>query len=196
VIGFFAWSSLSTAPPEPERRITYWLTVQKMRDGEEYEEPVESAGQEVFESGWKFRLNIVGRRPGYFYLLNEVPASSGAIGYSLLFPSPSINNGSARAPAHQPIHTGWYFLTGGDGVERLWLVWTEQAVSELEVIKGVVNPRDKGMINDPNRLRSIRELLNKYSEALPEIEADMINKRTDVKTWAGLLVHPVELKRR
>jgi serine/threonine protein kinase len=196
VIGFFAWSSLSTMPPEPERQITYWLTVQKMRDGKEYEEPFESAGQEIFESGWKFRLNGVGPQTGYFYLLNEVPASGGAIGYSLLFPSPSINNGSARMSARQPIQTGWYLLSGGDGTERLWLVWAEQAVSELEAVKGAVNPKDKGVINDQNQLHAIRELLNKHSQVEPEVKTEKINKQTDVKVRSGLLVHPVELRRR
>jgi serine/threonine protein kinase len=196
VIGLFAWWSLSTTPPEPERQITYWLTVQKMRDGKEYEEPFESAGQEIFESGWKFRLNGVGPQTGYFYLLDEVPASGGGVGYSLLFPSPSINNGSARAPANRPIQTGWYLLSGGDGTERLWLVWAEQAASELEAVKGAVNPKDKGMINDQSRLRAIRELLSKYSHVEPEIKTDKINKQTNVKGQAGLLVHPIELSRR
>jgi serine/threonine protein kinase len=196
VIGFFAWSSLITAPPEPERRVTYWLTVQKMRDGKEYEEPFESAGQETLESGWKFRINCVGGRPGYFYLLNEVPASSGAIGYSLLFPSPSINSGSARIEAHQPIQTGWYFLSGGDGAERLWLVWAAQAVGELEAVKGVFNPQDKGMIKDRNRLHAIRQLLNEHFQSQPETQTDLVNKQTVVKVRAGLLAHPVELRRR
>jgi hypothetical protein len=196
VIGLFAWSSLSTTPPEPERQIAYWLTVQKMRDGKGYEEPFESAGQEVFESGWKFRLNGVGPQTGYFYLLDEVPASGVGVGYSLLFPSPSINNGSALAPANQPIQTGWYLLSGGDGTERLWLVWAEQAVSELEAVKGAVNPKDKGMINDQSRLRAIRELLSEHSHIEPEIKTDKINKQTNVKGRVGLLVHPIELSRR
>src|SRR5262249_12350599 len=62
VIVFFVWlrpkSSIPPATPAPERRISYSLTVQKMRDGREYQEPFEATGQEIFESGWKFKLNL------------------------------------------------------------------------------------------------------------------------------------------
>jgi hypothetical protein len=199
VIGYFAWPSFSSAPgppPELERQITYWLTVQKMREGRMYEDPFDSAGQETLESGWKFRLNGVSPQTGYFYLLNETPASNGAAGYSLLFPSPSINDGSARAPARQPIQTGWYLLGGADRSEKLWLVWAERAVSELEAVKGVFNPVDKGVISDQNRLHAIRELLSKHSQAETGVKMEKINERMVVKGRAGLLAQPVELRRR
>ncbi len=201
-IAFFAWpalrhkSSNSTSAPAPERQITYWLTVQKMRGGREYEEPFESTGREIFESGWKFRLNLVSPQPGYFYMLNEGPASSGAISYSLLFPSPSINEGSARTGADQPIQTGWYILSEHQGTERLWLIWSAQAVSELEAVKGVFNSTDKGVINNQNRLYAIREFLNKHSQAKPEVKTDKVNRRTEVKGLAELIIHLVELEHR
>jgi hypothetical protein len=69
-------------------------------------------------------------------------------------------------------------------------------VGELEAVKGAVNPKDKGVINDQNQLHAIRELLKKHSQAKSEINTNEINKQTDVKDSANLLVHPVELRRR
>src|SRR5262249_44612336 len=88
--GFFALSSLRPQAGTPpagraaERQIGYSLTVQRMRDGRPYQKPFESTGQEIFESGWKFKLNFSAPESGYVYLLNEGPTEGGAISYSLL----------------------------------------------------------------------------------------------------------------
>jgi serine/threonine protein kinase len=200
VIGFFVWSRpKSSTPPAtqtPERRISYSLTVQKMRDGREYQEPFESTGQEIFESGWKFRLNFNSPQPGYFYLLNEGPTSEGAIRYTLLFPSPSINNGSAQTPANQQIQTGWYIMGEHEGTERLWLVWAAQAVRELEAVKRVVNPRDKGVISSAAELNEVRELLNNHAQSKPEVKIDKLGRRTELTSHGDLLLHLFELEHR
>jgi len=200
VIVFFVWqrpeSSTPPATQAPERRISYSLTVQKMRDGREYQEPFESTGREIFESGWKFRLNFNSPQPGYFYLLNEGPTSEGAVSRALLFPSPSINNGSAQTSANQRIQTGWYLLSEHKGTERLWIVWAAQAVRELESLKGVVNPRDKGVISGEAELNEVRELLNKYAQSKPEVNIDKLGRRTEVTSRGDLLLHLFELEHR
>jgi serine/threonine protein kinase len=200
VIGFLVWSrpkySTPPATQAPERQISYSLMVQKMRDGREYQEPFESTGQEIFESGWKFRLNCVSPQPGYFYLLNEGPTSEGAIRYTILFPSPSINNGSAQASANLQIQTGWYFLGERKGTERLWLVWAAQAVRELEAVKGAVNPKDKGVISGAAELNEVRELLNKHSQSKPGVKIDKLGRRTEVTSHGDLLLHLFELEHR
>jgi serine/threonine protein kinase len=200
VIVFFVWPRLkSSTPPAtqaPERQISYSLTVQKMRDGREYQEPFEATGQEIFESGWKFKLNFKSPQPGYFYLLNEGPTSEGAIRYVLLFPSPLINDGSAQTPANQQIQTGWYLLSERKGTERLWLVWAAQAVRELEAVKGLVNPRDKGVISSAAELNEVRELLNKHAQSKPEVKIDKLGSRREVTSRSDLLLHLFELEHR
>jgi hypothetical protein len=199
-IVFFVWlrpkSSTPPTTPAPERQISYSLTVQKMRNGMEYQEPFEATGQEIFEGGWKFRLNRVSPQPGYFYLLNEGPTSKGAIKYVLLFPSPSINNGSAQTSANRQIQTGWYLLGEHEGTERLWLVWAAQAVRELEAVKGLVNPRDKGVISSASELNEARELLNKHAQSKPEVKIDKLGRRTEVSSHGDLLLHLFELEHR
>jgi serine/threonine protein kinase len=200
VIGFLVWSrpesSSQPATQAPERQISYSLTVQKMRDGREYEEPFEATGQEIFESGWKFKLNLNSPQSGYLYLLNESPTSEGAIRYTLLFPFPSINNGSAQTSANQQIQTGWYNLIERKGTERLWLVWAAQAVRELEAVKGVVNPRDMGVISSAAELNEVRELLNKHAQSKPEVKIDKLGRRTEVTSRGDLLLHLFELEHR
>ncbi len=74
-------------PAETERDLSYMLTVQKMRGGRPYQEPFESSGQEIFENGWKFRMNINSPQTGYLYLLNEGPAEGRRNNLQHAFPS-------------------------------------------------------------------------------------------------------------
>ena len=200
---WYSTRSKPAAPADlsaPERRISYSLTVQRMRDGVPYREPFESIGQEILESGWKIRFRFSSSQPGYLYLLNEGAPSNGAISYNVLFPFPSINNGSAQMSAGQPIQTGWNFLSQRAGTERLLLVWSSKAASELEEVKDVVNPKDKGLISDPAKLSAVRMFLNRHSlsrpEAKPEISVDKDKKQTEVTSRGAVLVHSFELEHR
>jgi serine/threonine protein kinase len=197
-IGFFIWSSLqsNSAPPAPERRITYSLTVQKMRDGKEFEEPFESTASQVFDSGWKFRLNLTSPQSGHLYLLNENLAVNGAISFYLLFPFPTINNGSAQMIADQRLQTGWYVMSERKGAERLWLVWSAQPAGELEAVKGVVNPKEKGLISNPSQLYAVREFLNKHNQSPLEVETEKSVKQTNVRGREETIVHLIELEHR
>jgi hypothetical protein len=87
-------------------------------------------------------------------------------------------------------------LSEHPGTERLWLVWAAQAVSELEAVKGVFNPKDKGVITDQRLLYSVRELLNGRSREPAEVKIDKIHKHTDVVSRSETIVHLVELEHR
>jgi serine/threonine protein kinase len=149
--------ALESAPHE--RVITYSIIVQKMRNGEAFEEPFEASGHENFESGWKFRFRVVSPQSGYLYLLNEGPASGGDANYRIIFPISSVNHGSARVEANRQVLTGWYVFSERPGVEKLWVVWAALAAQPLEAIKDKVNPVDQGVVSDTTRRDSIREWL-------------------------------------
>jgi serine/threonine protein kinase len=70
----------------PRREISYYLSVQKMRDGKPYEEPFRSSGREIFESGYKFKTVLKSDADGYLYLFNEGKNKKGEIEYYLLHP--------------------------------------------------------------------------------------------------------------
>ena len=188
----------SSAPPpattSPQRTLNYWLTVQKMRDGKPYQEQFDSSGQEIFENGWKFRFNASSPHTGHLYLLNEGPAEGGQTTYNLLFPTPSFNNGSPQLSADQLMQTGWYVFDEHQGTEKFWIVWAAQPVAELEAVKGVVNPQDKGEIGDKGQREAIRNLLAKEGSNKPEVEKDRSKKQTHVKGRSDVLVNLVELE--
>lgn len=183
-------------PPAPAetRDLSYKLTVQKMRNGRPYQEEFESSGQEIFENGWKFRMNMNSPQTGYLYLLNEGPVEGGDITYNLLFPAPSMNAGSPYLAANQKIQTGWMVFDENQGTEKFWMIWSAEAVPELEAVKGVVNPTDKGEIKDSGQSKAVREFLKKYAGTPPAAEKDKNKKQTNVKANSNVLVHHVELE--
>jgi hypothetical protein len=66
----------------------------------------------------------------------------------------------------------------------------------LEAVKGLVNPRDKGVISSAAELNEVRELLNKHAQSKPEVKFDKLRRRTDVTSRGALLLHLFELEHR
>src|SRR5687768_16847951 len=67
VIGINAWrgkrntpvvSPPTTITPTAEPRLTYWITVQKFKDGKPYQDPFDLAGEINFEANYQIRLSI------------------------------------------------------------------------------------------------------------------------------------------
>ena len=187
-------ANLETPAPAETRDLSYKLTVQKMRNGRPYQEEFESSGQEIFENGWKFRMHMNSPQTGYLYLLNEGPAEGGEITYNMLFPAPSNNSGSPYLAANQKIETGWMVFDENQGTEKFWMVWAAEPVPELEAVKGVVNPTDKGEIKDSGQSKAVREFLKKHSSTPPVAEKDKNKKQTNVKGNSPVVVHHVELE--
>jgi serine/threonine protein kinase len=177
-----------------EQSLAYSLTVQKMRDGKPYQSEFESSGQEIFENGWKFRMNLNSPNEGYLYLLNEGPADGDAVTYNMLFPEAKTNNGSPRVTADQKLQTAWMRFDDHQGTEKFWIVYSPTAVKELEAVADKVNERDQGEIKDSAQARALRDFLQKHSSPKPEVTKDSAKKQTTVKAKADVLVNYVELE--
>jgi len=177
-----------------ERNLNYWLTVQKMRDGRPYQDQFESSGQEIFENGWKFRMNISSAPEGYLYLLNEGPVAGGLATYNMLFPEPKTNGGSSRVSADQKLQTAWMRFDEHQGTEKFWIVWAAAPVKELDDVTGVVNAQQKGEISDASQAKAVRDFLAKHSSPKPEVAKDSAGEKTTVKGRGDVLVSNVELK--
>jgi len=182
------------APSATERLLSYGLTVQKMREGRPYQDPFESSGQEIFENGWKFRMNISSPQEGYLYLLNEGPAAGDATTYNMLFPETKTNNGSSRVAADQKLQTAWMRFDDHQGTEKFWLVWSASPVKELEAVTDAVNEKDQGEIKDSGKARDVQEFLKKHSSPKPEVAKDSAKKQTTVKGRGDALVSFIELE--
>ncbi len=184
-----------TPPPAAvERQLNYGLKVQKMRNGQPFQDPFDSSGQEIFENGWKFRLNMTSPQEGYLYLLNEGPTADGATTYNVLFPEGKTNGGSPRVTANQKLETAWMRFDDHQGTEKFWIVWSMTPVKELDAVKGTVNDQDQGEIKDSAQARAVRDFLNKHSSPKPEITKDSTRKQTVVKGKGDALVSFIELE--
>ena len=181
-------------PTVAERSVAYSLTVQKMRDGKPYQGEFQSSGQEIFENGWKFRMNMTSPQDGYLYLLNEGPAGGDAATYNVLFPEAKTNNGSAQVIANKKLQTAWMRFDDNQGTEKFWMVWAASPVKELEAVKDVVNDRDQGEIKDPTKAKSVREFLNQHASPKPEVTKDSDKEQTLIKGRGDALVSLLELK--
>src|SRR5206468_3929475 len=76
----------AVAPVGPEQSLTYWLTVQEMLNNKPLGKPVDSAGDNTFRGGGKFRFNVRPIQSGALYLLNVGPGKNGSDEYHILFP--------------------------------------------------------------------------------------------------------------
>lgn len=144
-----------TTTEETSNSFTYWLTVQKMRDGKEFEDSFKSNGEETFEKGDKFRLNVSSPNPGYLYVVNEGPPEPNSTSFVMIYPSQTINNGSATLGANQPVQSDWTIFRGPAGAENFWIVWSASPVMQMESAK---NEAFKGTLGDQN-LVTVKEFL-------------------------------------
>jgi tRNA A-37 threonylcarbamoyl transferase component Bud32 len=188
----FVWKRGSLPAPR-EQTLAYSLTVQKLRDGKPFQDEFESSGQEIFENGWKFRMNLNSPQDGYLYLLNEGPAGD-AVTYNLLFPEAKTNNGSPKVSADQKLQTAWMSFDDHQGTEKFWIVLSAAPVKELEVVTNAANEVDQGQIKDSAQARALRDYLQMHSTPKPEVAKDSARKQTTVKGKGDVLVNFIELE--
>ena len=177
-----------------ERSLTYSLTVQKMRDGKPFQIEFESSGQEIFENGWKFHLNLDSQQDGYLYLLNEGPASANSSTYNVLFPESKTNSGSPQVTAGRKLQTDWMRFDEQQGTEKFWIIWSASPVKELEAVTEAVNDRDLGEIKDAAKAKAVRDFLNQHATPKPEVTKDSAKKQSVIKGKGDLLVNAIELE--
>jgi serine/threonine protein kinase len=185
------------APAQPAPaglELGFSLTVQRVRDGKEYKEPFESTGREIFENGWRFRMNVSAPRAGYLYILNEGLNDRGAKAYTVLFPTDNNAHIEPKQVIQIPKQPRYFFFTGEAGTEKIWLIWSEKPVAEMEALKGLVNPRNQGEVSNVAQADSVRTFLASHQDASAEIERDTVNKRTNIKGKGDLLVYLTELE--
>jgi hypothetical protein len=139
-------------------------------------------------------MNITSTQSGHLYLLNEGPAAGGKITYNMLFPAPSTNSASSAVAANQKVQTGWMVFDQHQGTEKFWMVWAGEPVPELETVKHVVNPTDRGEVSNAGEADAIKQFLDKQSSTKPEVVKDKDKNQTEVKGKGNVLVHLVELE--
>ena len=191
-------ATTSNVAAKIERTLSYWITVQKYRDGKPYEKPFRLRDDINFEKDYRLRLNINSPQKGRLYLLNEGPAEADQTPtFNVMFPTTSTNNGSALLTQNQQIQIpeqSWFNFDEQKGTEKIWLVWAEKDVPELEAVKGFANPKDRGVISSPGLRSAVNEFLKVHSTSKPTVDRDEDKKETIVKADGDVLVQVIKLE--
>jgi serine/threonine protein kinase len=206
IVGFNIWRrsqarpaapvTTTTAPvaPVPERTLTYWITVRQKREGREKIYPL--AGEINFELKDEVRLHVRSPEAGHLYVLNEGPRQgSSTPEFLVLFPSPTANKGSSLLTASRELQIpeeSWFIFDEEQGIERVWLIFAEEAVPELEALQKFASKQTKGRVTDPSQNKAIQNLLSTYSNSTPTVEKG--ETLTTLKAPGKLLFYPVKLE--
>ena len=194
---------LATPAPAPaavgdQRVLTYWITVQKFKFDKPFQEPFTLAGEINFEADYQIRLNVRSPQGGYLYVLNEGPREESAPAeFLVVFPSSTANKGSAVVSAEQTAQIpeeSWLKFDAQQGVEKLWLVFAQEPVPELDALKQFANTRTKGLITDPAQNRAIQNFLTTRSADAGKPSVEKGERLTTLKAPGKLLIYPVKLE--
>jgi len=193
-----AASTAQAVAAKPERRLSYWLLVQKYRDGKPYEEPFAPTADINFEPDYRVRLNLKNEQAGHLYILNEqlAPAAEAPV-YKILFPSPTANKGLSRVEANQQLEIpeeSWFRFDDKRGSEKVWIVWSRESVAALEAVKGFANERDRGVVKSPELNAAVRDLLAAPHDPPPVAERDAGQKEVVIRSNGDILPHLLRLE--
>jgi serine/threonine protein kinase len=194
-----------------ERKLGYWMTVQKYRNGQPFENPFRLAGEINFEKEYRVRLNVSSTQPGYLYILNEGPPPAHGQGprpgspagepdsssLVVLFPSTTANDGLSYLAANQRVEIPqitWFEFDAEQGTEKLWLVFSANAVPELEAVKQFATRKEQGLIKDAALNARVQEFLRAHSGAKATVEKDDELKQTSLSIAGPVLVHAIKLE--
>jgi serine/threonine protein kinase len=183
-------------PVVPRNSLTYYLTVQKGSGGQN-NEGVESSAAETFESGDRFRLNVLAAKPGYLYVLNEGEAANGTKSLTMIYPTPKVDENSQKLEGGQQVQTDWNQFGGKPGIEQFWIIWSVEPLEQFEAARDAAfRVRNRGRISDAVVVNRVREFLTASEKSESEPGTDNANNRTVIRGNANLLVKLLELNHR
>jgi len=191
VLGFtFAWYHRTTTTTFA-RTLTYSLTVEKPNG----QQAVQSSGQETFRGGDRFRLNVFSRESGYLYVFNEGAEDGGGTIFTLIYPTPKTNAGSAKHDAPM-IQTNWNTFAGPPDKEEFWIVWSASPVDVLEDAKNLAMVDEQGRLTRAMTVRRLREFLMKNTHSDLNTFTDTRKQQVELRATSDPLVKLVELEHR
>ncbi len=183
-------------PSPPERTFNYWLNVQKMRDRKPHQKAFLSSGRDIFETGYKFRINVSSPDPGFLYVFNEGGPTPSGTSFTIVYPTPSTNKGASGVGANQLITTNWNTFAGETGTENFWIVWSASLVPELEAAKAEAFKHPEGGLTGEILVATRKFLLMKQDEVKTRYATNNELHQTTVRGNGDLLVRMVEFQHR
>lgn len=205
LLGFAVWSKRQP-PSGAERVLTYWLEVRMCLDRVKqcqdektaaFGKPITSIGDEIFNDGSKIKFHFLPEQSGFLYLFNKGPVNNGATGWHVLFPHRAQNNGSAQLPGGREFSTLEHGpLDKNDGIEEVWVVWSEKPIRDLETIcEAAFDNGNGGKILDPAQQNTLSSFLGGYAAGMPEpVSLGDSTPRADFKGRGEILVGLMRLR--
>ena len=191
-------SLLRTRPKHlhfPRAPFIFSLDVQRMRNNRKYQNAFKSTDQGTFASGDKFQLNVFSPSPGYVYVFNEGTPEPNRSSFSIIYPLPGTNEGSASVGANQSVKTNWNTFGGRPGIENLWIAWSTEPVRELE--SGKTQAFNNNGVLSGQSLDSVKSFLQaKEKESKAKIARDKTTQQTTVRGVGDVVVRMVSLEHR
>ena len=184
------------APPVKKlQSLSYFLTVQKMRDGKPYQQPFQSSGQEIFENGYNFQMFFSLPESGYFYVFAEGLDDNGATVLKIQFPTPRNNNGSAAVLANRIYETGKSNFDGKPGTEKLWICWSREKNAAVE--DAVADAFKNGsVVTDSETRTKINDYFETAAKNKVKVEKDADKNITAVEFEGDAAAHLIQLEHR
>jgi len=129
-------------------------------------------------------------------VFNEGAAERNGSSFTIIYPTPATNKGSAELDANQTVQTNWNTFAGQTGTEQFWIVWSASPVALLEAARDAAFGDQEGAVTDVAIARKAKEFLTTHSDPKPETTKNTIRQQTDVRANGDLLVKLVELEHR
>ena len=213
-IGFAGWfalrNSAETPVVKPEtiktetsapiaaknlRSLSYFLTVQKMRDKKPYQEPFQSSGQEIFENGYRFQMHFALPEDGYFYAFAEGLDERGEAVLKIQFPTPNSNNGSAEVSSKKQYETFPSEFDGTAGTEKLWILWSREKSEIAENARADAFEKS-GSVSNPNLRNKLKSFLENAAKSKTNVTKETDKKITQVEFEGDAVAHLIQLEHR
>lgn len=179
----------------PERTFNYSLKVQKVRDGQPFEQPFITSGQEVYEKGYKMQVLMTTESAGYAYLFNQGKDENNQDAFFIQFPTPKRNNGLAQVSAGQQFESGWNVFSWEPGTESIWFVWTARPEAALETARVEAFKSDQGKVPEQAGA-ALREFLARADAKRADAAKDVTRQRTVLKGHGDTVLHLLQLEYR
>ena len=178
------------APATPPIALSYWITVQKYRNGKPFEDPFRLGQPINFEKDYRIRLHFDSPRSGFLYLVSEGPGGApGGSPYNL-----SAATAIERGQVTQVPQDSWFQFDDQKGAERVWIVWASSKVPELESSIPFMNTTDRGTVRDAAISGGVRAFLTSRAASAPQIEKDDRTQQTRLRTGLDPFVYLLTLE--
>jgi hypothetical protein len=198
LLAYAVYILLPPPPPPPlqSKGFNYWLTVQRTREGKDYQEPYKSNGDDVFDNGDKFQLSVQSLYSGYLYIFNEGQPEAGGTTFRLIHPKRAVTDGSASVGGNHTVQTDWITFRGPAGRDNFWIVWSVSPLSELESAVNEALQLPQAGLTGQNLVKVKEYLKNEDAEVNARAAKIKASQEVQVRKRSDIVLTRAEFKHR